>query len=52
MQGAAKDDIGLSHRCRQQCGDGQREGGLGAKGGKMGTSVIVPAIKIKLKTLK
>ena len=45
--------ICIAHRCRQQCGNGQREegvkgdGGRWAKGEKMGTSVIVQTIKIK-----
>ena len=47
----------MTHRHRQQCADGQREGGQeldggGQRGWKMGTSVIVSIIKIKKKIRK
>ena len=45
----------MTHRYRQQHGDGQSEGGQGlagwSKGEKMGTSAIASAIKIKKKLL-
>ena len=47
--------IWVTHRHRQQCGDGQRGGGSRLGGGgqmeEMGTSARVAKIKIKLKTL-
>ena len=54
MKGLAKEHICITHRHRQQCGDGQREGGTEwrrAKGVKMGASVTVSIMKIKKKKL-
>ena len=52
VKGLTKKNICITHRHRQQCGDGQREGGAGAgwrqaSGVKMRTSVIVSMIKIR-----
>ena len=53
MKGVAKDHICVTHRHRQQCGDGQREGvgwvEVVGKGSKTGTSVIVSTIQVFLK---
>ena len=57
-KGLAKEHTGLTHGHKQQCGEGQREGGQGLGGGrqregwKVGTSVIVSIIKIKKKCKK
>ena len=53
-KGSSKEHICIIHRHRQQCGDGQQEGGVEAewrwaKGDKMATSAIVLTIKIKVK---
>lgn len=56
MKGLAKEHIPLTHRRRQLCGNGQREGGAGrvgswvevGKGENMETSVIM-STKIKFK---
>ena len=49
-----KEQICMTHRHKQQCGDGQRGRGAGAgwrqgKQEKMGTSLIVSTIKMKKK---
>ena len=54
MKGLAKEHKCITHGHRQQCGDGQREGGAGlgrrgTGGGKMGTSVTMSTIKNKEK---
>ena len=57
MKGLAKEHICMTHRHRQQCSDGYIVGkgwewGAGwrqAKGRKMGVSLIVSTIKIKLR---
>ena len=57
MEGLAKEHMCITHGRRHQCGDGLREGGsgtgwrwaAGGGGGDLGTSVIVPTVKIKLK---
>ena len=56
MKGLVKEHVRIIHGHRQQCGDGQREGGgrvleEGAKWGEMGTSAIVATIKIFLKRI-
>ena len=55
MRGVDKEHSCITHRHREQCGDGRDRGvGTGwrcAKGGEIGTSVIVSAIKIKLEKI-
>ena len=56
VEGLAKEYICITHRYRQQCGNGQSEEGQGLgrgrggqHGGKIGASVIVSTIKINNK---
>ena len=55
MKGLTKEHVYTTHRHRQQCGHGQKEGGRAeaewrqAKSGVMGISVRVPTTKIKIK---
>ena len=54
MKGLVKKKVYIHNTHRQQCGDGQQDGGVEAewrwaKGDKMATSAIVLTIKIKVK---
>ena len=49
MKGLDKEHVCLTHRHRQQCGDGQREGaGVWKRGAKRGKIMSIIKIKKKL----